>query len=352
MVKFSRGNCGIPPLPTHPVGKWMFNEWLSYFLRLHDVQHLTMAVLVLQGLDALYGAHLRSPPASRISTCEYTQTENFLVSPSKQFVSDDTYTDRDRTNSENDASPIMATVSFNLDISDELPDGLTPMNEIHTNNFMRGPFAGRSFQPHSPWHDYVTSCWRFVSADDLPRFAHYISVYANILHCMGKFLHHARLLRSWTRGLSFRMHGLHDRRSSLISSSKQWHYHGGTVLLLPTCPNCDSLTMPAESDDFGVTRIQCAECLQSFRVPSGVHSTRDILTLNTRPTPSLQCSVCRTQARGLVFICPLCYHGGHVDHLLQWFARVELTKSARQCPSLDCTCCCAPMSSSKTFLQT
>ncbi|KAF5399249.1 hypothetical protein PHET_07631 [Paragonimus heterotremus] len=352
MVKFSRGSCGIPVLPAHSVGKWMFNEWLSYFLRLHDVQHLTMVILVLQGLDALYGAHLRSPPASRISTFEYTQTENFLASPSKQFVSGDTYTDRDPASSENYASPIMATVSFNLDMSDELPEGLTPVNENHTNNFLEAPLAGRSIQPHLPWRDYVTSCWRFVSADDLPRFAHYISVYANILHCMGKFLHHARLLRSWTRGLSFRVHGLHDRRTSSATSFKQWPYHGGTVLLLPTCPNCNSPTVPAESDDFGVTRIQCADCLQSFQVPSGVHSLRDILTMNTRPTPSLQCSICRTQARGLVFICPVCYHGGHVDHLLQWFARVELTKSARQCPSLDCTCCCVSVLSTKTILQT
>ncbi|VDP70205.1 unnamed protein product [Echinostoma caproni] len=46
----------------------------------------------------------------------------------------------------------------------------------------------------------------------------------------------------------------------------------------------------------------------------------------------MQCTICRTRVRGLVFLCEQCNHGGHMDHLSQWFRG----SSPRQCPDLNC----------------
>jgi len=48
---------------------------------------------------------------------------------------------------------------------------------------------------------------------------------------------------------------------------------------------------------------------------------------------ALKCSICCNPVRGACTWCPLCGHGGHVDHMLQWFRHQKV------CPT-GCGCIC------------
>ena len=48
---------------------------------------------------------------------------------------------------------------------------------------------------------------------------------------------------------------------------------------------------------------------------------------------AFQCSICCSAVRGLCTWCPLCGHGGHVNHIIPWFRRHE------KCPT-GCGCVC------------
>ena len=49
---------------------------------------------------------------------------------------------------------------------------------------------------------------------------------------------------------------------------------------------------------------------------------------------AFRCSICEQILRGLGFFCPMCGHGGHGDHIKQWFG------SSPDCP-VGCGCRCA-----------
>lgn len=48
-----------------------------------------------------------------------------------------------------------------------------------------------------------------------------------------------------------------------------------------------------------------------------------------------RCALCELPVRGLGWACPHCHHGGHLDHMVRWFAR------STACP-LGCGCSCPP----------
>jgi len=51
-------------------------------------------------------------------------------------------------------------------------------------------------------------------------------------------------------------------------------------------------------------------------------------------SPSIRCSICRLPCTGLTSLCPRCGHGGHTNHLQNWFDQHS------QCP-VGCGCNCA-----------
>ena len=54
------------------------------------------------------------------------------------------------------------------------------------------------------------------------------------------------------------------------------------------------------------------------------------------PAPQpLVCSLCEQKVRGLATCCPACGHGGHADHIRQWFAGFS-----KGCPVPACGCTC------------
>jgi len=52
---------------------------------------------------------------------------------------------------------------------------------------------------------------------------------------------------------------------------------------------------------------------------------------------AFQCSICCSAVRGACTWCPLCGHGGHADHMMQWFQHHKV------CPT-GCGCICNPQS--------
>jgi hypothetical protein len=50
------------------------------------------------------------------------------------------------------------------------------------------------------------------------------------------------------------------------------------------------------------------------------------------------CSICLQPVMGQHFLCAICAHGGHLNHMHRWFSSME-TKH-RYCPEKDCTCRC------------
>lgn len=48
-----------------------------------------------------------------------------------------------------------------------------------------------------------------------------------------------------------------------------------------------------------------------------------------------RCALCELPVRGLAWACPRCRHGGHLDHMVRWFAH------STACPA-GCGCLCPP----------
>ena len=47
---------------------------------------------------------------------------------------------------------------------------------------------------------------------------------------------------------------------------------------------------------------------------------------------TLTCALCRLSCRGLASLCPSCGHGGHPDHLRQWFHNHDVCPIGCGCP--------------------
>jgi len=49
----------------------------------------------------------------------------------------------------------------------------------------------------------------------------------------------------------------------------------------------------------------------------------------------LTCSICRSPVRGASIVCLLCSHGGHTDHMGQWFAAETVCPTGCGCNCLE-----------------
>jgi len=67
----------------------------------------------------------------------------------------------------------------------------------------------------------------------------------------------------------------------------------------------------------------CQTCRETVRGPRCIFCR----------SPSLRCSICRLPCPGLTCLCPRCGHGGHAEHVRDWFRHHD------QCP-LGCGCNC------------
>eukprot|EP00557_Chaetoceros_sp_GSL56_P010042 CAMPEP_0176479254 /NCGR_PEP_ID=MMETSP0200_2-20121128/1641_1 /TAXON_ID=947934 /ORGANISM="Chaetoceros sp., Strain GSL56" /LENGTH=1260 /DNA_ID=CAMNT_0017875285 /DNA_START=79 /DNA_END=3858 /DNA_ORIENTATION=+ len=120
----------------------------------------------------------------------------------------------------------------------------------------------------------------------------YIHFYSQLLYCWGKLITRAELNKHLSqRAMYFDSYGV-----STLS-------HRNKDIFVPCCQRCNRLANPE-------TNI-CQYCNEyAFR-----------------------CSICTNAIRGLFTVCKSCGHGGHVNHIMPWFAERSV------CPT-GCGCTC------------
>jgi len=59
---------------------------------------------------------------------------------------------------------------------------------------------------------------------------------------------------------------------------------------------------------------------------------------NNLSSSNIVCSICLQPVVGQYFVCSLCGHGGHLNHIHTWFSSMEIKH--RYCADKDCTCRC------------
>ena len=92
-------------------------------------------------------------------------------------------------------------------------------------------------------------------------------------------------------------------------------------------------------------QAQCSDCRTILAIPHRAASHSDKIGVCSKCfAPLPKCSIC-LQVTGSstdslpahLTWCLTCKHGGHLDHLQNWFA------VHKQCPVADCTCNCASL---------
>ena len=122
---------------------------------------------------------------------------------------------------------------------------------------------------------------------DEARFDMYIRTYSGLLYSWGKLSSRAKL-------------------NKFLSSSKMQRVQNSDMEIIPFTPCCHSCNLK-------------------------VSPSSNICT-NCRGW-AFQCSICTNSVRGLYTFCPICYHGGHTNHILSWFQENSI------CPT-GCGCAC------------
>lgn len=170
-------------------------------------------------------------------------------------------------------------------------------------------------------------------------------MYADILYASGSFLRHARLLRTWTWGLRSKAQTQSSQLPlggfPIAAEDMSWPLGVTEALLLPVCPVCCKPAVPLPQNhavQSQIQRIDCSHCNCDSSMFNAADPGSD--SMDRRFLPNLQCTICRTRVRGLVFLCERCNHGGHIDHLSQWFYDPAPPNQPRQCPALSCQCYC------------
>ncbi len=75
------------------------------------------------------------------------------------------------------------------------------------------------------------------------------------------------------------------------------------------------------------------------RPPPDSGAKAQVQLLPERQSQRLVCAVCNVTARGVIVACPLCHHGGHMEHLSAWWHRRKAS-TPLCCPASDCDCAC------------
>nr|CAH8822379.1 unnamed protein product [Trichobilharzia regenti] len=344
-VSFDRSNNiyqTCQPLASQLIGRPLFNTWIKHFLRIHDIQSLAMAVLVLQSLHRINELQLDN-------TCSSTGSLNNLNAPTKaqssnmmnnisEIKSKNCGNELEKTNNCLRYSTLSNTilekpVSFTLDDSEDIPaDELSSTCWDRSNENMNNCCTSSEQHQHQPGMNElsVNSIYahqsRFIHSKDLFPFHHYISVYASIIYSLREYILHARLLRSWSSSY------MHKNALPYI-----WPYIQSSALILLSCPDNQSTSnlLPKQSNNDQLKSIQCTQYQWEMNVDP------DNVVINTRQL--LICSICRNTSKGLVLICPRCNHGGHVHHIYTWFNSINSVNNnyPKQCPFINCNCFCS-----------
>lgn len=143
---------------------------------------------------------------------------------------------------------------------------------------------------------------------------------------------YAKLLQSW---------GLHLQRCEIMkynesSQASRRFMNGTSECVIDVETTAISPATVSNIDSSGTRRSNSTTSnTTSLQSPLTPHSHQPMMNAPVNPKKSfLHCSLCRIPVKGLVSYCPNCNHGGHVEHIQNWF------KSHEACPA-GCNCKCS-----------
>lgn len=137
------------------------------------------------------------------------------------------------------------------------------------------------------WNATVKSFAQLLDASEMQKWYHYRYRYAEMLYGWGLLTKRAEMLK-------------------YIPSMRTQSLSNGTLEFLPQCEQCGARCLGAG----------CAKCHR----------------------PALICAICHRPPQGLALFCLICGHGGHLEHMKDWFQ----LENEGQCPA-GCGCQCLMM---------
>lgn len=103
-----------------------------------------------------------------------------------------------------------------------------------------------------------------------------------------------------------------------------------------------------ETDAFRRKKTKTSDISMSISCPTCSEQDLDNNWCSRCSGFSLRCGICQEGIRGAAVYCPVCLHGGHIDHMRQWFEDMEQPF----CPT-GCGCdCSAMLKSSEQIIDT
>ena len=179
--------------------------------------------------------------------------------------------------------------------------------------------------------------FRLLPFEHVLQYTHFLNVYIKLLSAWDLIKPRANYSSQWYKVLTW-LHtrirpdfyhlGLAepvDRKSQVFISPRDWRPQRMPAAL----PHL--LNLPA---------IQ-----REVIIPTGFPSS--FATTNTANTSTivsghlLRCVICNITARGVIAACPLCHHGGHMEHMTAWCVQhSEVGDGEVICPSPNCGCRC------------
>ncbi|CAH8458433.1 unnamed protein product [Heterobilharzia americana] len=324
------------PLASQLIGRPLFDTWIQHFLRVHDVQSLAMAVLVIQSLNRINELQLDVIPSSRSSLNKLDNTLNAHSSVNSNLETLSKYRDNEFEKKMNHSRHNMLsnpTLELSLPFTSGNAGEMQSWVQRQSNKNMSPNLTEKPNTNQLSINSICAYYSRFVHLKDLFSFDHYISVYASIIYSLHEYILHARLLRSWSSSI---------RINSLANI---WPYVQTSALILLSCPDirCTSNFIPKQFNGI-LKSVQCTQCQWEVNIEHH-KSSNDIIPKIQR---LLICSICRNTSRGLVLICPRCNHGGHVNHIYTWFNSINVNNFRKQCPFINCDCFCSTVEMNST----
>nr|CDS21641.1 WD repeat containing protein 59 [Echinococcus granulosus] len=195
-----------------------------------------------------------------------------------------------------------------------------------------GGVTGEEPQQDAPYTSHV---W-LLSFKHVLQYTHFLNVYISLLSAWDLIMPRANFSAQWHKVLTW----LHAR-------SRPDFYHLG--LAKPLDRQSQVLLSPGEwrSEHMppALTHLLSLPSVQTEMVgPTGLAEFTATPAAKTATASAggslMRCAVCNITARGVIVACPLCHHGGHMEHMSAWCMRQRDNSTKVVCPAPNCDCHC------------
>ncbi|KAJ9080833.1 hypothetical protein DSO57_1020816 [Entomophthora muscae] len=291
---------------SHPLGSQLLCSILSHFEARGDFQTLAMLACILDLVNTSPSSPTVSPPARISLDCESPKdyfSSSFFHKPKSNTLPITAFPKPTATPSPLPFSRHRATSSRTSEV--HLFDYTGALSVQDTGEFSEDAFEGPGSlsTAASVKSDFVASTPHagLLTQEYASKLVHYRLLYADTLYRWGMLVQRAELMKNL----------VHDP-----------HVHQG-LDFRPTCHRCFSHLQTYSRD--------------AFQYPLNANSSKEgwICLRCDRPRQFPKCCICSLAVKGISSFCIKCGHGGHFDHMQEWFQDFKYT----ECPT-GCGCTC------------